>query len=410
MANKNYEAGVGVAQETQGLSRYSPQMAQGNIFAAISEGNAKIAALDARSAESLAQMEQSFRENDYSKVKSSFDLLNQAKEEKTNTIKTMYNQVKIEKDKLEEQKKQTVLNYLGATIVDPTVDLEEKRQIVANAISQGGLGYDEITRIQKDLNDLEPSNKLEAGVVGEYQYYSDQERAAGRHPMSFFSFKNYKDPTSTESTGPSDKLRNEFLQREPVKQFNITSGAYNRMNSVAPTRNVDDIKNLTEPEVTAIASQYTRMLKPDIARAADSGDALADTSLTEQANGYVRRWYEGKNLDPKKVLEALNAGDKLYNGALKDVENVQGEFTDRAKSQGIQNFDLPHIVNTSSGSPVMSLREDEADKKITDYVTNNPDQKEKIASLMETSLPAFGNKPPTYAQALEYLTGKGIIK
>ena len=151
LENKNYEGGVAVANERRGLSRYSPEMAQGNIFAAVSEGNRKVADLNAKMGLTLAQMETGFRDSDFNKVKSSFELLTQAKNDRIATIDKMQQQVQAENDKIIKRQQEEILGQVYSTLNNLTLPIAEREAVVNKAIASGKLSTEQIKTLQDDI-------------------------------------------------------------------------------------------------------------------------------------------------------------------------------------------------------------------------------------------------------------------
>jgi hypothetical protein len=149
--NANLIGGTQVAQETQGLSRYSPEIAMGNIFAAQTEANKKISDLNATMQKSLAEMEQGFRQNDMKAVKDSFDELTQAKKDKQATLDKLYTVTKNEEEKAIKAGQEQTLSSINQTLLNPNINKEEKKKKIAELIASGKLTSDQMDKVQETL-------------------------------------------------------------------------------------------------------------------------------------------------------------------------------------------------------------------------------------------------------------------
>lgn len=155
LANKNYEGGVTVANEARGLSRYSPQIAQGEILAAVTEGNKKIANLNAQMGQNLAQMETAFRDNDFNKVKDAFQYITAAKEEKTHALDTMYNTVVAKQQAMQKQQQENTLAGLNGLLEDDSYSFNDKKAYISKVIASGQLTPDQIKEVRSSLKDAQ---------------------------------------------------------------------------------------------------------------------------------------------------------------------------------------------------------------------------------------------------------------
>lgn len=403
LANQNYEGGVTVTNQTQGLSKYSPEMAAGNTLAAVSEGLQKIAALNVQMNQAVAQMRQGFQTNDYNMVKNQYDALLNAQKEKTVQIETVYNTAKDTADRLKTSEQEATLSYVDSGLLDPTMSLEDKKKLVSDSVYNGNLTSAQIKTLQDSLQqqiDNTPGAKPLTGLQGEYQYYVDQERSAGRSPLSFFDFKNYQtnatigagiNPITGQPISKADQAAKDEASKQDTLDLQTVNSAYTsiegilkKYNATPDTFTVDVANNMNDVDAESIAKAIARIQNPDIARmGGDAGNALSPTSVLEHVQQFYRATSGGKKYLPEKIVDAVG----------------------NAKS--VRDFRQAQVDNPTATQATND--ENAAQSVITNFVSQNQGQKEMIAKVLETPLPAFNNKPPTYLQTLEYLRGKGII-
>jgi len=163
LENKNFEGGTAVAQETRGLSRYSPEMAVGNIFAAVTEGNKKVADLQTKKLAGLSAMQQAFQDANYRRAKESYESIQQADRDITTNLENMYKVVQEQEKKVTQEKQQVVLAGINEVMYDPSLPWDEKQKKIALLVNQGNLSPDQIKDLQSSLRTIrqdEVTNKL----------------------------------------------------------------------------------------------------------------------------------------------------------------------------------------------------------------------------------------------------------
>ena len=92
-ANANYSGGVATAMESSGLSRYAPDMAMGNIQAAIATGNQKITALDAQMTSAVSDLQIAWQKQDYDQVQQLWTDMSKQFDDRTTALDTMQKNV-----------------------------------------------------------------------------------------------------------------------------------------------------------------------------------------------------------------------------------------------------------------------------------------------------------------------------
>lgn len=418
LENKNFEQGIRVANEARGLSRYSPEMAQGEIFAAVSEGNKKISDLNSKMVLTLSDMERGFRDNNFNKVKEAFQFIKEAKEEKTATLDNMYKTVVSKQQALEKDRQEQAMADVSSLLIDDSYTLPSKKQYISQLIASGALNQEQIkevnTMLKESTKDIEaiaksaaengatPAqinailksesindaynnasgflSKVDTGAIGEYKYYEAQERRAGRAPLSFLDFKNYKGGGGVDPEA-EDKLRKEYLDRSEVKAYQRARGAYDRLNAIVPDRT--DATYLTiagdEAALKGLIRQEAILTDPSATRITEDGSVIESDSLS----GIVEQRYNALTKDQKtlpiKVKQLVNNADKTFGVSRKGAEEVQKEIGALAKKRGIE-VDLPGVFNPGAK---LSANEDTAVQSLQKFREMNPDKQQEVANKMD---------------------------
>ncbi len=439
LANKNYEGGVTVANEAMGLSRYSPQMAQGEILSAVSEGNKKVADLNLKMQQSLLSMQQGFQENKYSSIKDAYTAFLSAQKEKTNTIENTYKVAAAKEKAAVAAQQDQYYGQISSLIGDDSFSLPEKKAAISQAMSLGLLTTDQVKDVQAQLKDANKGiediaksasengaspkqinailssrdlneayqnasgllGKDKTGPIGEYEYYVNQERANGRSPLSFMDFKNYStnatigaginpitgQPLTKAEIDTQNKVKD--LDEQDLQTargaYSTIEGILKKYKATPDTVTPELINSMTDSDAEAIGRASARVTTPDINRmGGDAGNSLDPTSAVEKLEQNKRALLGGQKYLPSKVVELISTTKASYDARKQRVGNP-------VASQISQNEDIAQNV-------------------ITDFATSHPDMKEGIAKLLETPDPAFGNKPPTHFQVLQALRKRGLIQ
>ena len=415
LANKNYEGGVTQAGIMQGLDRYSPVLQQGRIFSTVSQGIAKIKNIEVTGAQALAELKQGFADKAYEKITSSYEKVESALNSKREAIQKLHDDIQKEKDDL------VAANAAASEAFTTFTD------DLAKTAAMNDAPPEVLTNIQNSPDKIAAYRAAQGylsnatGEVGNYNFYTKQERAAGRTPMSFFDYQHYKSPESSGgvfSSGQKElfelegKYGEDYMKRDEVKRFSVTDDAYSTAKSIIGDK---DISTMTAKDITdlglqgsdarTLALQLARANNPDSARAADDGDIQAADSLEQIANQTTNNLLKGDKIVPEKFLGSLKTLERTYNSRLSAKGRVDQEFNDRAKRYGI-GVSLPKVGNMQG----LSGDETIAESKVNNYVSSNPEKADMVANLFSKPSPAFDNKPPTNLQVYEYLKAKGLVK
>ncbi len=143
VANKSYVGQVTEAQARSGAQEYTPELAAGNIQAAVSTGVAKISDLDAKAAQTLAQLQQGFQKDDFQMITAQYDALDKVLAEKSNAITALHQDVTSQESAIR--------------------DFNLKQQ--EDAIQQSQFAQDQALKIQSQ-KDQEEKNRFDEQIQG----------------------------------------------------------------------------------------------------------------------------------------------------------------------------------------------------------------------------------------------------
>lgn len=175
IANANYEGGVQVSLARSGMSQYSPQIAQGELMAAVSAGVAKIADLESKASQELAKVEEGFAKDDYDMVMKSYDATQTYLKQKGDELKNLYDETVAANDKVEAANKAaTDRKYNEVTKPINDIALEAAKNDaspeVQKAIQNAG-------SVQAAIAAAGDSLQTATGQLGDYlQYKRDAEK------------------------------------------------------------------------------------------------------------------------------------------------------------------------------------------------------------------------------------------
>lgn len=232
--NANYTGGITNIGISSGRSRYAPELAQGEIQAAISAGTQKIADLNSQMASALAQMKQGFMDNNFKMISQSWDIYQQSQKMISDNLKSMNDAALAAKKMAQDE----VHQNLQDAIASEKLTNDEKQQLIDNAFKQGQIDEDKRHNLVTEAQE-QAKIDLQKGIGGNGQIM----------------------PTvSITGTGlPSKAEQAAFLDSLPDPQLATTIKAiaeYRQNPNSLPTRNYRGVGGLTQAEVLAYVNQY----------------------------------------------------------------------------------------------------------------------------------------------------------
>lgn len=184
LANKNYEGGVAIYNERSGLSKYSPQLAMGNVMGAVSAGLQKIQAIEVKATAEMATLQTAFEDKNYTRVNDSYKNLQDYLKQKADTITSVHKEVQAQlkdyRDFIQTTKTKPIQDIATEAAKNgaskATIAAINASQDVAGAISAAGGALQTAT-----------------GVLGDYLQYKRDTEAKGLVPVDYGTYKDQQD-------------------------------------------------------------------------------------------------------------------------------------------------------------------------------------------------------------------------
>ncbi len=325
--NDNLIGGTQVAQETQGLSRYSPEIAMGNIFAAQTEANKKISDLNATMQKSLAEMEQGFRQSDMKSVKDAFDTLTQAKKDKQDTLDKLYTITKTEEDKVLKAGQEQTLSSINQALLSPNMSKEDKKKKVAELIASGKLNSDQMKQVQDSIREQDKNDFDMMMQSNKFSYQQKQDAIDNAYKAGDLDIKqkNLMIDAAKAGLNPAGGSGSSTLQTISTAQKNDMLSTVNLVSNI-----------LSDPEL-----KYVTGIK----------------SPGAYFGGFFGRMYGSDTIKVQNEISQLTSLLSLDNrtklkgsGAISDFESRTLEKSASAFSTGLSDDDARHELVQIKGA------------------------------------------------------------
>ena len=174
------------------------------------------------------------------------------------------------------QRKDALVNRLRLSqdVVGKAIDLYQNEKEFEKDILFKGMDIR-----QKELDREQQETKYGTGIIGEYQFYSEQERAGGRMPLSFNEYQtfdaNRKAKAAAMGLAPAqlqtaiDRVSDDYRQDPIVKQYTTAGPGWSFLSSIDPntTNPSDDIgaiyafAKIMDPESVVREGEYATVQK-----------------------------------------------------------------------------------------------------------------------------------------------------
>ena len=187
-ANKNFESGTEIMGIVSGRQRYAPEIQAGNFKRAVDQGISKIAAIDSQMASTLSSMTTAFEEKNYTRLRQNWQDFSDFQKQKTDALQKIKDDLVAAKKDIQAQK-DAQDKAIYERITKPIED-------IALSASKGGASPEVLAAINnaKSVNDalIAAGDTLKtplSGIVGEYQFYVQDAKAAGQKPVDFNTYQ-----------------------------------------------------------------------------------------------------------------------------------------------------------------------------------------------------------------------------
>ena len=235
-ANQAYTGQMAEAMASLGISTSAPTQAMGQIQAAISTGQTKIAALDGQMAQSLATLQQGFQKQDFDMVQSAWEDAAKQFEDRQSELQTMLSTIQTQaKNQTDEIQAQTS-TAIDALTKSATLSFQEKDALIKNALAQGQL--DEKTADDKTKN-----------LIAEYTAGMTSGTGSGNTLPTV---------ANTANGNPDPVAQAQFLSQFPPQVASLIKGVanYDINPSSISTSKKQAMGGFTQSQIVSLASQY----------------------------------------------------------------------------------------------------------------------------------------------------------
>lgn len=180
LVNTGAEGTANIRGYQKGTAEYDPTFQTkiiGNIFSA---GQSKVADLQSKMANAVAQLTSQFQAENYAGVKGAWDeyqnYAEKAKNEFSSNIKAAQSAISA----AQEQQRQAERDNTVATLINNGYKNPSE---ILQALNSSGANYS-AKEIKETIDNLIDTHQYPGGDLGLYEYYYDQEANAGRIPLS----------------------------------------------------------------------------------------------------------------------------------------------------------------------------------------------------------------------------------
>lgn len=185
----------------------------------------------------------------------------------------------------------------------------------------------------------EGEQKLQPGIVGEYQFYAQQEAAAGRQPVSFDEYqtrdanRKYRIASAANSAGLTSTQTNTALKlsddfEQASKNFKTVADSYNRINAAST--------NPTGAGDISLIFAYMKMLDPaSVVREGEFATAQNSGSIPDNIRASYNKAVSGKRLSDKQRNDFVSRANTIYQGEKRQQDQTTQSFVERAVKLGL---------------------------------------------------------------------------
>lgn len=206
-----------------------------------------------------------------------------------------------------------------------TPDMKE----YAYAQSQGYAGS--WTDYQKEAANLKNGNQYAPGSIGEYQFYAEQENAAGRQPVSF---SDYQTQDANRKALASSLAGSNGLTPQQTQNFLTITNKYQADTVVKQGVQANGIMQIAD-QVIANPTNAGNQLKAlyTLVKALDPNSAVreGEISLAEKTQSYISKWETDLNRITTGAVIAPNIATELAQATKELAGTWQSIANDRNK-------------------------------------------------------------------------------
>lgn len=248
-----------------GRSRYEIETEDTGLANEMREGIRRISDLESKRDSLIAEAELANSKEDYDRLYKSWSAAQDASEELNKTVLDIY-RLRQENEKAATEAMKTKLDTMKAMADFDQKTVDSIGYLAMNSLT-GNESQDSSTikaiaaqygvdpnKLLSKVQELEASNTKYTGTVGEYQFYADQERTAGRIPLDFTGYQKLKEMIGnpTRTTVTVDEYGNRSTSTTSIGGGTGPGGLTVIPRSTAPVSGSTTAPSPTSPRVTAI--------------------------------------------------------------------------------------------------------------------------------------------------------------
>ncbi len=408
--NQGAEGTANIRGYQTGSAEYDPNFQVkviGNIFSA---GQAKVADLQTRMASAVAQLTSDFQAENYSGVKSAWDEYSKYADESKQVFSDNMKQAQAAIAAAQEQQRQserdnTIAELINNGYTNPSEILQGLNSTGANYTAK---------EVGDTIASLIKNQSYPGGIVGEYQFYSDQEKNSGRIPLSFNDYQTL------------DANRKASIARAGVGASGLDSGTLSKVQSIA--NQFDSEQSVKNFQVIAEAKAFLDSLGTGQGGSAgdDQGLLYAFAKVMDPnsvvregeyntVQRYAQSWADTYKFNAKRIYSNSpfltdDAREQMKStvsakakASLDNYQNIYDEYGRRINKITGSKDGVDYLTSYAKGFPTLDINADMAKKTIDAYIKNNPDKAPEIADLYEV-------QGANDEDVIGYLKLKGFIK
>lgn len=368
----------------KGAAEYDPTFNQKVIGSIFSAGQEKVAKLNNDMASAVASLTSAFKSENYRAVKEAYDVFREREKEQKSVFQKTIEDSQKAIEKAQERQREvendaTISDFIAKGVTSPQEILAEMKKLKSDITAK---------EIADTVTNLIKTQSYPGGVIGEYQFYVDNEKAAGRTPVDFNAYQNLdanrKAAVARAGVGATgldsstlakvQSVANAFDSQQIVKDYNTISGKYQTVKKIIDS-------GVGGPGDLAIVYEFMKGVDPtsvvretEYASAAKSGNIFK--GIYAKYNGYLKE--EGGFLPDQVKEDFLSILNTKLGVADQQYKNLFNEYGRRINNLTGGKDGTDYLTNYANSFPT-------EDGKMEDFDTvylNNPDLQDKIDQMI----------------------------
>lgn len=229
--NQQIEGVTRVVGIRQGRARYAPELNEQAIAQTVTEGIKSIQDLESKRSALVAEAQVAKTEKQYTRLLDTMKEIRQVKSDRDQAIRNLHSRLideeklvmdrsKEAREKLQADVKfqETIISNIGYVAINSLTGNVQADQTMIRDLAKR-YGVDSNMLLNEVVKMKEDRKKYAAGTVGEYQFYSDAEKSAGRKPLSFIEYQrqieNLKRKEFFEPTADQKAAAIQWISNQP---------------------------------------------------------------------------------------------------------------------------------------------------------------------------------------------------